>query len=182
MVEDSEVVDEGLRIANDADISALVDLVNRAYRPTEGASGWTHESELVNGQRINASQARYLIGQPDSFVLVQEHRGELTGCVHVKKEGSSCHIGMLAVSPAIQGQGAGKRLLERAERHAVREFGSSQFVLDVITTREGLLSFYLRRGYYRTGMVYRYPLEAGAGVPLCPNLYVEVLAKCASVA
>lgn len=182
MVEDSEVVDEGLRIANDSEISALVDLVNSAYRPTDGVSGWTHESELVSGQRINPSQVRHLIGQPDSLILVQGHQGELTGCVHIKKDGGSCHIGMLAVSPAVQGQGAGKRLLECAERTAVREFGSTQFVLDVITAREGLLSFYLRRGYYRTGMVYRYPLEAGAGVPRCSNLYVEVLAKCVKVA
>lgn len=178
-IESPQVSIGGFRIARQCDIGALVYLVNRAYRPENGASGWTHESDLISGLRINAAQATRLIAQPDSLVVVQMDRDAMTACVHIKKDGDSCHIGMLAVSPDVQGAGVGKHILEFAERLVIREFGSSLFVLDVITAREGLMSFYSRRGYHRTGMVYPYPLEAGVGVPRCSNLYVEVMAKCA---
>lgn len=36
-----------------ADAEAITGLVNRAYRPAPGAEGWTHESALVSGSRIN---------------------------------------------------------------------------------------------------------------------------------
>ena len=36
-------------------MAAIVDLVNCAYRPAAGASGWTHEVALMAGARTSAA-------------------------------------------------------------------------------------------------------------------------------
>ena len=48
-----------LRQARPDDVAAIVDLVNRAYRPAAGASGWTHEAALVAGARTSAHRWRH---------------------------------------------------------------------------------------------------------------------------
>lgn len=55
--------------ATEADSAALVGLVNQAYRPTAGQEGWTHESALVDGDRIAIDQVQAL-QRPGSAVLV----------------------------------------------------------------------------------------------------------------
>ena len=47
----------------------------------------------------------------------------------------------------------------------------------VLSAREELIGFYLRRGYRRTGEVMDYPIEAGVGMPLYSELSIEVLEK-----
>ena len=165
------------RIANESDAQVIAELVNRAYRPAYGAAGWTHESDLVVGDRTNPDQVTETITRPDSVILVGLNDSKIVACVHIEKEGGNSHIGMLAVTPTLQGAGAGKRILTQAESYALEIFGSEKFSMVVVSSRRELISFYLRRGYQPTGSIMDYPLSEGIGVPKTPALKIEVLEK-----
>lgn len=165
------------RTANQSDAEAIAQLVNKAYRPNSGNSGWTHESELVAGDRTTVSQVVEILSKPDSFILIGLRNSETVACVHVEKDHANSYIGMLSINPILQGVGVGKEMLAYAENYATKVFGSEKFVMVVLSARTELIAFYLRRGYRKTGVVMDYPLSAGAGVPIQPNLKVEILEK-----
>lgn len=165
------------RTANKSDAEAIAQLVNKAYRPETGAAGWTHESDLVSGNRTSVGQVEGVLSKPDSVILVGLKGSEIVACVHVEKDGNFSHIGMLAVNPKLQGAGAGKQMLAYAEGYANEYFGSEKFIMIVVSSRSELIAFYLRRGYRKTGTVQDYPLSAGVGTPKFSNLKTEVFEK-----
>ncbi len=165
-----------LREAIHSDAEQIALLVNKAYRPDSGERGWTHESELVSGQRINTEQVASLMNEHGS-ILVAHERGNLLGCVHVERADSYCYIGMLATMPSQQNQGLGKKLLAAAEDLAVSRYGAQGFKMSVLSSRPELLAYYERRGYRLTGSNQPYPAEAGVGRPLNENLQVLELLK-----
>lgn len=172
-----------LRQARPDDVTAVVDLVNRAYRPAAGASGWTHEAALVAGARTSAAQVAALLQQPESALLLGCSDNSVIACVLVESEVDGvCLIGMLAVEPQLQGSGLGKRMLQHAETYAQQRFGAVRLRMVVVSARSELLAFYLRRGYRRSGELQEYPLEAGVGRPLRDDLTIEVLEKTAASA
>lgn len=164
-------------IANNLDSEVIANLVNKAYRPEPGASGWTHESDLVSGSRTSASQITETISKPNSVILAGLKNSTIIACVHVEKKGNNSYIGMLAVNPALQGTGAGKQILSEAEKYALEVFGAERFVMVVVSSRRDLISFYLRRGYQQTGSIMDYPVSQGVGTPKTPDLKIEVLEK-----
>jgi GNAT superfamily N-acetyltransferase len=165
------------RTASKLDAEAITQLVNYAYRPASGLAGWTHESDLVSGNRVSAGQVADMLSKPDSIILVGLKDSAIIACVHIERVESNCHIGMLAVAPNRQGAGDGKQMLAYAENYANELFGTEKFVMVVVSLRSELIAFYLRRGYQKTGAVMDYPLSAGAGAPKYANLKVEVLVK-----
>ena len=165
------------RMAGPPDAPLLAQLVNAAYRPVGGTAGWTHESGLVAGCRIHADQVAALISQADSVVWLGLRGSEIVACVHVEKDRHAARIGMLAVKPELQGAGAGKQMLARAEDHARTAWHPEKFSMTVLSSRPELLSFYFRRGYRRSGSVLDYPLHAGTGTPINAGLKMEVLEK-----
>ena len=50
-----------LRAAREEDVSALVELVQLAYR---GEGGWTTEAHLVDGHRTDADEVRAMLADP----------------------------------------------------------------------------------------------------------------------
>jgi hypothetical protein len=58
------------RAANNLDADVMASLVNLAYRPESGAYGWTHESDLVSGNRTSIDQVVDIISMPDSVILL----------------------------------------------------------------------------------------------------------------
>jgi ribosomal protein S18 acetylase RimI-like enzyme len=167
------------RVARIGDSAEIAQLVNEAYRPAPGMGGWTHESDLVSGERINSEKIGLLIKQEGSTILVGVLGSIIVACVHIEKEGANGCIGMLAVSPSLQGLGKGKEVLAHAEEYAINNFGSNSFVLIVVAARAELISFYLRRGYKKTGTTMQYPLNAGVGTPKFDALQIETLHKAA---
>lgn len=170
------------RVADESDASAITKLVNAAYRPSQGAAGWTHEAELVAGERTTPAQVVETIRRPNSVILVRCRKSAAVACVHVEKEGNDSHIGMLAVDPALQATGIGKQMLALAEDYAVETFGAEKFILIVVSARSELVAFYLRRGYQRTGFPMDYPISAGTGIPRNSALKIEVLEKRSNIA
>lgn len=163
------------RAATLNDANAIAQLVNFAYRPSKGEGGWTHESELVAGNRVSAQQVTDILSTAP--VLVGLIDFEIIACANIVKEGKEAHIGMLAVAPALQGTGIGKRLLAEAEQYAVTMLNAEKLILIVVSARTELIAFYLRRGYQRTDAILDYPIHAGVGTPIHGALTLEVLEK-----
>ncbi len=164
------------REATKADADAIACLVNKAYRPETEERGWTHEAELVAGERTSTLQVAELF-RPSSSVLLLLIEGKVVACVHVEQSGNACYIGMLATEPRQQQLGLGKRMLERAERFAVEQCSATHLKMSVLSSRPELLAFYERRGYARTGVQEAYPVSAGVGTPKSKELHVLSLEK-----
>ncbi len=136
--------------ATASDLSAIAQLVNSAYRGEHSRKGWTTETDLIDGNRIDAEALEELSVRPDTTILKFERDGRIVGCVELQKNGHRLYVGMLSVEPSIQGGGIGKQLLAAAEDEAHR-LGCSHTFMTVISVRRELLAWYLRHGYVDTG-------------------------------
>jgi ribosomal protein S18 acetylase RimI-like enzyme len=145
--------------ATPADISALVPLVNAAYRGEDDQKGWTHESHLIKGARTNAKGITELLQAPHSVILkCINHEGQLAGCVHLEKQEEKLYLGLLSVWPHLQDQGIGKHLLSASVEHA-KNNNCANIRITVISARPELIAWYERHGYQRTGEIQ--PFHAG---------------------
>ncbi|MDH2233650.1 MULTISPECIES: GNAT family N-acetyltransferase [Delftia] len=169
-------MNETIQLADVSQSLEIAALVNKAYRPDAKSRGWTHESDLVAGDRTSPEQVRQQI-TPSSPVLIAIRNNEIVGCVQVTHDTSDCWIGMLATLPSEQNSGLGKKMLIAAEAYAVKHFAPKRLMMSVLSSRSELLSFYQRRGYQLTGQTCGYPLEAGVGTPLAKDLHVLELSK-----
>ncbi|WP_188037501.1 GNAT family N-acetyltransferase [Actinotalea sp. JY-7885] len=165
------------RAARLADAEAVVALVHSAYRSDESRLGWTTESHLVGGQRVDAEMVRRLVADDDGAVLVLEDEDGLLACCHVERRPGTAHLGMFAVRPMRQGRGVGRRLLAAAEDQA-RAWGREVLELTVLEHRPELLAWYERRGFVLTGVRHPFPYgDERFGVPRRPDLTLLGMAK-----
>lgn len=166
------------RLATPEDVPMLVALVTRAYRGEASRAGWTTEADLLDGGRIAPEVLAGDLARPGSRVLVAERGGEAVACAHVATEADAAYFGMFAVTPELQGQGVGDRVLGEAERIARDELAQPRMRMTVIDLREELIAWYLRRGYRRTGITRPFPYgDERFGIPLRDDLRFEVLEK-----
>jgi ribosomal protein S18 acetylase RimI-like enzyme len=168
-----------LRTASPADAEAIRDLVNSAYRGESSKRGWTTEADILGGQRTDLDSVLGMIRSPESRVELALSGNEMiSGCVYLKREPrGDCYLGMLAVDPAIQAGGIGRKLLAHSEDVAAG-WGSRRMRMTVIHLREELINYYERRGYRRTGLVEPFPMtNPRHGVPKVPELTLVELVK-----
>ena len=165
------------RIATVKDVPELVGLINNSYRPNGAEAGWTHESELIEGERINTQQLAELLEREGSTVLLGLNRGEIISCVNINEEAGAIYLAMLTVKPSCQNFGLGKEMLQLAEEYAENQYESSEVNLFVISERKELFDFYLRRGYEPTQVSSDYPANAGVGNPKIGGLKLVLLTK-----
>lgn len=144
--------------ATHADISALEALINSAYRGDSSKKGWTTEADLLGGIRIDADGLKEIIEKENATLLKYEEDGELKACVLLENQGEKLYLGMLTVSPTLQGGGIGRKLLEAADEHA-RNLGLKKVTMTVISVRKELIEWYERRGYKKTGETKPFPMD-----------------------
>lgn len=162
--------------ATEADLPALVALVNSAYRGEISRQGWTTEADLLGGTRTDEATLRAVLRDPHSTILTARAAdGGLLGSFHLEGRGDCLELHMLAVRPDRQTRGVGKRLLAAAEAHA-RALGCRTCCMTVLDGRPELLAFYERRGYRRTGETEPFPEGPQHGIPTRP-LTLLVLTK-----
>lgn len=168
-----------IRLAEAADLPAIGELVQRAYRGESARAGWTHEADLLDGQRIDLAQLAEMLGNPGQAILAAESRRKIIGCVHIADgDGGVASLGMLAVDPLLQANGLGRRLINAAEVEAARRFGSDRIEMTVIKARPDLIAYYGRRGYLPTGEERPFPLDDPRfGLPRSRDLAFVVLNK-----
>jgi ribosomal protein S18 acetylase RimI-like enzyme len=166
--------------ATTIDATLLADLVNAAYRGAGGSHGWTHEAELIAGERASAQAVAAMIGDSSTTVLIRrsDQSSALLGCVTVTMNGAGhCTISMLAVAPERQATGLGQALLTDAEQFAADK-GATVAKMTVVEQRTPLIAWYERRGYRRTGAFEAFPYgDDSVGTPLRDDLRFVILEK-----
>ena len=151
--------------ATAADSKALSQLVNSAYRGESSRQGWTTEADLLDGQRTDEISLEKMIAQPGNTILVyRDAEKNLLGCVYLQQKQVTVYLGMLTVSPSLQGRGIGKELLAASELHA-RKAGCRSITMTVISIRHELIDWYKRHGYRETGETQPFPADPAFGLP-----------------
>jgi len=143
--------DVAIRAAASGDIPALVRLINAAF---------VVEQFVFDGDRINAEETRAFM-ESGKFLLAEDAAG-FAGCVYLEIRQDLGYLGLLAVEPARQGTGLGRKLVAAAEDY-FRAAGCSAVDLRVISQRTPLPPFYRRLGYAETGTA-----------PFSPSLQTKV--------
>jgi predicted N-acetyltransferase YhbS len=158
-----------IRAATPDDIPALVEMVNAAYRASEGDvfPGTTRVQRTDAMKRLDGT-------------LVAIVDGSVAGCVRYEIGGHNCsvpeqasaearvaHFGLLATDIAKQGGGIASMLVEHVERLA-RDAGCTTMRIEVVK-EGGRVPFYERRGYAITketdGQVWNSGQDWGAVAP-----------------
>jgi hypothetical protein len=95
--------------AGNDDVPQLIELVNSAYRGESSKRGWTTEADLLGGIRTDETSMIALINNPGSVILqCRNDKNELLGCVNLQEQAGQLYLGLLTVSPVLQGGGLGK--------------------------------------------------------------------------
>jgi GNAT superfamily N-acetyltransferase len=168
------------RDATTADVDAIVELVESAYRGDASRAGWTTEADLLDGQRTDAAAIVEIIGTPQSRLRLAFDAGDtLVACCQLeRRDDGVCYFGMFSVSPTMQGGGIGRAVLSEAERCAREDWGATAMEMTVIAQRRDLIEWYLRRGYAETGETRPFPYgDERFGIPRRDDLVFAVLRK-----
>ena len=148
-----------LERATSADLPIVHKLVERAYRGETARAGWSHEADLLTGDRTSVAELQSFLDAGE-HLLVWRDGGTIRACVRlVQLNPQLAYLGMLTVDPDLQGKGLGKRLLAAAEAYARDELGAERMEMQVFSRRRELLSFYERRGYLPTGERRPFPYD-----------------------
>ncbi|MDE2621006.1 MAG: GNAT family N-acetyltransferase [Sphingomonadales bacterium] len=162
------------RTAVAADVPAIRALVESAYRGDSARGGWTHEADLLGGERTSEAEVAAVVADPAQRIVIAEQDGRIVGSVAItSRPRARCYLGMLAVAPALQAAGLGRRLIAAAEEEARRSFGAAVMEMTVIHLRPELIAYYERRGYARTGEIRPFPYD----LPEAPGLQMVVLER-----
>lgn len=161
-----------IRPAVPADLAALHPVIERAYRGDAARVGWTHEADLVAGERIDAADLRALVEGSGSALLAAFEGDVPIGCVNIADRGDGlAYLGLLCIEPARQAGGIGKRLIAAGEAHARDVLDAEWIEMTVIDRRVELIDWYRRHGWQPSGETRPFPIV------LDPPLSMTVLVK-----
>ena len=153
------------RVAGEADIPALVRVINRAY---------VIERAFKDGDRTDEEEVHARLTTKNAVFLVVDDGAsptELAGAVYDEIREERGYFGMLAVHPRRQGSGLGRLLVTAAEDHC-RHAGCTFLDISVVNLRTELPAFYAKFGYA--------PYAIGpfvSNVPLTRHAHVIMLTK-----
>ena len=133
-----------------SDAAELNILVHSAYRGASSRQGWTTEADLLDGSRTTPELLEEIIAKDSNTILKYVENETILGCVEFRKDANRAYLGMLTVTPSLQGKGIGKILLNEVEKQA-KQIGCEAIYMTVISTRTELLNWYKRHGYSETG-------------------------------
>ena len=168
-----------LEPATPDDLPALHALIESAYRGNSARAGWSHEADLLDGQRTDVASLGEMLSDPAQHLLILRDGDDVRACVAVadKSEGVA-YLGMLTVDPMRQSAGVGRMILAAAEDHATAHFATTRIEMTVIAQRDELSAYYERRGYARTGERRPFPYDDPRfGRPRRDDLEFVVLEK-----
>lgn len=138
-------------MATPADLPAIKTLLDSAYRGEDSKKGWTTEAHLIAGdERTTLEELQGLIQKEGTVFLAYRHDNTIKACVNLQKTGERIYLGMLSVSPHLQGKGIGKEMLVAAEEYA-QQVKCFSIYMTVISVRYELIEWYKRYGYTDTG-------------------------------
>ena len=128
------------RTAGADDVPRIVTLLNAAF---------AMERAFVDRDRTSAEEiAHYL--ETGTFLVVDADDGALASCMYLEPRGDRLYLGMLAVSPALQGRGLGRQMMAAAERHAAA-LDCRAIDIRIVNRRTELPPFYRSLGFVDNG-------------------------------
>jgi ribosomal protein S18 acetylase RimI-like enzyme len=133
-----------VRLATPADVAEIVRISNLAFRV---------EDFFIDGDRTDAADvASKMANENACFMVIEDaaHRA-LLASAYVEIRGPRGYFAMLAVDPARQNAGLGRRLFNAIEAHC-RAAGCSAIDISVVNLRTELPSFYAKLGFEVTGV------------------------------
>lgn len=165
--------------ATPADLPDLHALIESAYRGESARAGWSHEADLLEGQRTDLDELEAALADASQHLLIFRDGGQIAACVSLTDRGEGlAYLGLLTVSPGRQATGLGRVMLAAAEDHAAADLGARRFEMTVIAQRGELIAWYERRGYARTGESRPFPFDDPRfGIPRRDDLEFVVLEK-----
>ena len=127
------------RVAAAADRPQLIELINAAFSIEKFFEGTRTDDE-----RLAAMMAK------GSILMAEDAAGQLLASVYLEDRGKRGYMGMLAVDPARQREGLGRRLMTEVESR-FRAQGCEAVDIVVLSMRTELPPIYQRFGYAITG-------------------------------
>jgi GNAT superfamily N-acetyltransferase len=148
-----------LTVATDADVPAVVSLINLAFRATGEDAGWSVREQYIEGTRITEDLLREDIAAKPHAAMLLWRRADrsLLGCVWLEPEDNGVwYLGTLAIPPLEQNAGRGRKLLQAAENWA-QQRGATEIRMTTVNLRAALIDWYKRRGYSLIGETKPFP-------------------------
>ncbi|MGB0082467.1 MAG: GNAT family N-acetyltransferase [Terracidiphilus sp.] len=127
------------RVAAAIDRPHLIQLINAAFSVETFLEG-----TRTDHRRLAAMMAKGCI------LMAEDGEGRLLASVYVERRGKRGYLGMLAVDPARQREGLGRRTVEAAENRFRRQ-GCEAVDITVLNLRTELPPLYRRLGYAEIG-------------------------------
>lgn len=127
------------RLATPADRPRLVEMINAAF-----AMESFLESTRTDDTRLAATMEK---GQ---ILVAEDGTNHVLASIYMEPRGDRGYLGMLAVDPAHQRSGLGRRLMQAAEDR-FREQGFRAVEITVLNLRPELPPIYSRFGFVATG-------------------------------
>lgn len=121
------------------DWQALLDLILRSFAYMDGVIEPPSSAHRLTPQTLEA-RAR------QETLLLAYSGDQLAGCLFVADRGDHAYLGKLAIDPALQSQGLGRRLVEAAERLA-RAAGKKALELDTRIELHGNHAAFAKLGF-----------------------------------
>ncbi|KAJ4359534.1 uncharacterized protein N0V89_000089 [Didymosphaeria variabile] len=166
------------RVATPDDAAQVAQLVQAAFRHQDAR--WTGpDAELNRRFTMTPVEVLSTITNPDAvFLMATNDKGTLVGAMAtIKKIEELARMAMLAVDPAFQAGGVGRRVLAHAEEYAINTWGVKNLGLNALNTRGLLIEWYERRGYVKTGETSPFPVEAFKELELPEDLHFVEMEK-----
>ena len=166
--------------ADASHILRIEELIENGYRRDIAKKGWTHEVDLLKGDRLSNGEIEKTLNDVNSAFFIAIDANEIVqGVICVARNNDWIEFGKFAVNPELQGQGIGKKLISKVENFVKTQWHSNRLLLSVISIRIELIEFYKRLGFAETGekmdfiKIHPYVvLKDGA-----PNLEVLIMEK-----
>ena len=137
-----------IRSATEDDVPRLVALINAAF---------AMERAFVDRDRTSVEEISKYLGTGTFFVVdggpfarSQGMPDSLASCVYLERRGDRLYLGMLAVSPTLQGRGLGRQMMAAAEQQAAA-LGCHAIDIRIVNRRTELPPFYRSLGFVDSG-------------------------------
>ena len=132
-------MEHSVRIATLSDIPAMMAVINAVFAI----------ETFLEGTRTDEARLSEMMGK-GSFLLACDASGGVLASVYVELRDKRGYFGMLAVSPAEQGKGLGRVMVEAAEDYC-HQHGCALLDIAVLSLRPELPAFYTRLGFVQPG-------------------------------
>lgn len=132
-------IDIRFREATTEDSPRLIELINAAFSI----------ETFLDGTRTNEERLAQTLAN-GTILVAEDAAGRLLASIYMENRGERSYLGMLAVDPARQREGLGRRLMTEAESR-LRAQGCKAVDIVVLNLRPELPPIYQRFGYVITG-------------------------------